>query len=261
MERVQFARHPNRPTTLDYIKYLIKDFIQLHGDRRFMDDNAIIGGIGLFEGMPVTVIGSQKGRGTKDNIKRNFGSAHPEGYRKALRLMQQAEKFHRPIIIFIDTPAAYPGVGAEERGQAEAIAYNIAEMSVLQTPIISIITGEGGSGGALALGVADKVFMLANTFYSVIPPEGCASILWRDTSRVNEAAEALKIDPDSLFRFGIIDGIIEEADGAHENHEPVFNNIKEKIIMTLEELLQYSTDDLIEHRYNKYRKIGIFKES
>jgi acetyl-CoA carboxylase carboxyl transferase subunit alpha len=261
VERVQIARHPGRPTALDYIKYLITDFIQFHGDRRFMDDHAIVGGIGLFEGIPVTVIGSQKGRGAKDNIKRNFGSAHPEGYRKALRLMQQAEKFKRPVIIFINTPSAYAGVGAEERGQGEAIAYNLAEMSALRTPIISFITGEGGSGGALALGVADKVFMLANTFYSVIPPEGCASILWKDTSRVSEAAEVLKMDPETLFRFGLIDGIIEEPEAAHENHDVVFENIKVKLIMALEELFQYSLDDLVEHRYNKYRRMGIFKEN
>ncbi len=262
IERVQLARHPNRPTTMDYIKYLIKDFIQFHGDRRYMDDYAIIGGIGLFEGIPVTVIGHQKGRSTKENIKRHFGSAHPEGYRKALRLMKQAEKFNRPVINLIDTPGAYPGIGAEERGQAEAIAFNLYEMSVLKTPIIAIITGEGGSGGALALGIADRVFMLTNTLYSVISPEGCASILWRDSSRSSDAAEALKLDPHSLLGMGIIDGIIDEPDGgAHENHEGTADQIRQKLIITIEELIQYNTEDLLEHRYNKYRKMGIFKES
>lgn len=260
-ERVQLARHPNRPTTLDYIKYLIKDFIQLHGDRRYMDDLAIVGGIGFFEGIPVTVIGHQKGRSTKENIKRHFGMAHPEGYRKALRLMKQAEKFGRPIINFIDTPGAYPGIGAEERGQAEAIAVNLYEMSTLKTPIISIITGEGGSGGALALAVSDRVFMLTNTIYSVISPEGCASILWRDSSKAPQAAEALKLDPESLLRLGLIDGIIEEPEGgAHENHEGTAQNIKEKLIIVLEELMQCSIEDLVEQRYNKYRKMGQFKE-
>ena len=262
IERVQLARHPERPTTLDYIKYLIKDFIQFHGDRRYMDDQAIVGGIGFFEGIPVTVLGHQKGRNTKDNIKRHFGMAHPEGYRKALRLMKQAEKFKRPIINFIDTPGAYPGLGAEERGQGEAIAFNLYEMSTLKTPIVSIITGEGGSGGALALGVADRVFMLTNTIYSVISPEGCASILWKDSTRSGDAAVALKIDPNNLFQMGVIDGIIEEPQGgAHSNHQEVANNIKEKLLITLEELLQYSLEDLVEQRYQKFRKLGDFKEN
>jgi len=261
-ERVQLARHPKRPTTLDYIKYLIKDFIQFHGDRRHLNDHAIIGGVGIFEGIPVTVIGHQKGRGTKDNIKRNFGSAHPEGYRKALRLMKQAEKFNRPILLFIDTPAAYPGIGAEERGQAEAIAFNIYEMFTLKTQMISIITGEGGSGGALGLGIADRVFMLTNTFYSVIPPEGCASILWKDARRSDEAAKALKIDPEIILQFGVIDDIIDEPQcGAHEDHENAANQIRKKLLVTLEELFQYSIEDLLEQRYNKYRKIGQFREN
>ena len=261
IERVQLARNPNRPTTLDYIKYLIKDFVQFHGDRRFMDDEAIVGGVGFFEKIPVTVIGHQKGRDVKDNIKRHFGMPHPEGYRKALRLMQQAEKFHRPIINFIDTPGAYPGLGAEERGQGEAIANNLYEMSSLRTPIISIVTGEGGSGGALALGVADRVFMLANTIYSVISPEGCASILWRDSSKSGEAAEALKIDANNCLMMGAIDDIIEEPHGgANEDHLKVAANMREKIRIALEELSQYSIDALLEQRYNKFRKIGQFKE-
>ncbi len=260
-ERVQLARHPGRPTTLDYIKYIIKDFIQFHGDRRFLDDSAIVGGIGSFEGIPVTVIGHQKGRDTKDNIKRHFGMPHPEGYRKALRLMKQAEKFNRPIICFIDTPGAYPGIGAEERGQGEAIAFNLYEMAAIKTPIISIVVGEGGSGGALALGVADKVFMLTNTIYSVISPEGCASILWKDSSRAGEAAEHLKIDPNSLLQMGIIDDIIDEPQGgAHEDHEGTANSIKEKLLITLEELFQYDKESLVEKRYGKYRKMGITAE-
>lgn len=262
IERVQLARHPNRPTTLDYIKNLIRNFIQLHGDRRYSDDAAIVAGIGFFEGTPVTVIGHQKGRDTKDNIKRHFGMPHPEGYRKALRLMKQAEKFKRPIICFIDTPGAYPGLGAEERGQGEAIAVNLFEMSGLKTPIISIITGEGGSGGALALGVADRVFMLANTIYSVISPEGCASILWKDSSKAGEAAEALKIDANNLLNLGIIDDIIEEPEGgAHEDHEKTCENIRDKLRVTIEELKQYSIEDLLEQRYIKFRKMGKFLET
>jgi acetyl-CoA carboxylase carboxyl transferase subunit alpha len=261
IERVQLARHPNRPTTIDYINLLVTDFVQFHGDRRYMDDAAIVGGIGMFEGIPVTVIGHQKGRDTKDNIRRHFGMAHPEGYRKALRLMQQASKFNRPIINLIDTPGAYPGLGAEERGQGEAIALNLLEMSTLRTPIISVVTGEGGSGGALALGVADRVFMMTNTIYSVISPEGCASILWKDSTRSGEAAEALKCDPDNLLRMGIIDDIIEEPQGgAHEDHDGMAANMKEKLLITLEELMQYTPEILIEQRYNKYRKMGQFQE-
>ena len=260
-ERIQLARHPNRPTTLDYINYLITDFVQLHGDRRFADDHAMVGGIGMFEGIPVTVIGTQKGKDTKDNIKRHFGMPHPEGYRKALRLMEQAEKFGRPIINFIDTAGAYPGLGAEERGQGEAIAYNLYKMSTLKTPVISIITGEGGSGGALALAVADKVFMLTNSIYSVISPEGCASILWKDSSKAMAAAQALKIDANNLLQMGIIDGIIEEPEGgAHQDYAGMVENIKNKLRSALEELSQYEIEHLLEARYAKFRKIGVFKE-
>ncbi len=260
--RVKLARHPERPTTMDYIKYLVRDFIQFHGDRRFGDDGAIIGGIGIFEGIPVTVIGHQKGRTTKENIKRNFGSAYPEGYRKALRLMKQAEKFGRPVLSLINTPAAYPGLGAEERGQAEAIAVNLYEMSMLRTPIIAVVTGEGGSGGALGLGVADRVFMMSNTFYSVIPPEGCASILWKDVSRTGDAAEALKIDPENLLKLDIIDGIIEEPlCGAHGDYEAIAGLLKNKIHSALEELMHLSNEDLVGQRYDKFRKMGIFKEN
>ena len=233
-EKIQLARHPSRPTTLDYINYLITDFVQLHGDRRFADDLAMVGGVGMFEGIPVTVIGTQKGKDTKDNIKRHFGMPHPEGYRKALRLMEQAEKFGRPIINFIDTAGAYPGLGAEERGQGEAIAYNLYRMSTLKTPVISVITGEGGSGGALALAVADKVFMLSNSIYSVISPEGCASILWKDSSKAIDAAQALKIDANSLLQMGIIDGIIEEPEGgAHQDYAGMAENIKNKLVLFL----------------------------
>lgn len=260
-ERIQLARHPNRPTTLDYINYLITDFVQLHGDRRFADDHAMVGGIGMFEGIPVTVIGTQKGKDTKDNIKRHFGMPHPEGYRKALRLMEQAEKFGRPIINFIDTAGAYPGLGAEERGQGEAIAYSLYKMSTLKTPVISIITGEGGSGGALALAVADKVFMLTNSIYSVISPEGCASILWKDSSKAMDAAQALKIDANNLLQMGIIDGIIEEPEGgAHQDYAGMAENIKNKLRSALEELSQYEIEHLLEARYAKFRKIGVFKE-
>jgi acetyl-CoA carboxylase carboxyl transferase subunit alpha len=207
------------------------------------------------------VIGHQKGRDTKDNLKRHFGMPHPEGYRKALRMMRQAEKFKRPIICFIDTPGAYPGIGAEERGQGEAIAVNLAKMSMLKTPTISIITGEGGSGGALALGVADKVFMLANTVYSVISPEGCASIIWKDSSKAPEAAEVMKMDPNNLLRMGVIDDIIEEPQGgAHEDFDKVMDNIRTKLIITLEELSQYSEEDLLENRYKKIRQLGFFIE-
>ncbi len=258
---VRLARHQKRPTTMDYIKLMIRNFIELHGDRRFADDKAIIGGIGFLNNIPVTIIGHQKGRNTKDNLKRHFGMAHPEGYRKALRLMEQAERFGRPIINLIDTPGAYPGIGAEERGQAEAIAYNLYKMSGLKVPIVSIITGEGGSGGALALGVADRVFMLSNTIYSVISPEGCAAILWKDATKSEEAAESLKLTAYDLLKFRIIDDIIEEpGEGAHTNHEEMAKRIKMKLLSTLEELLEKEPKVLIEERYNKFRKMGVFIE-
>ncbi len=259
LETVRLARHTKRPTTLDYIGFIIEDFIELHGDRRFADDPAIVGGIGLFEDIPVTIIGHQKGRDVKENVKRNFGMANPEGYRKALRLMEEAERFGRPIINFIDTPGAYPGIGAEERGQAEAIAYNIYKMSSLKTPIVSLVTGEGGSGGALALGVADRVYMLSNTIYSVISPEGCASILWRDASKANEAAEALKITAEDHLDAKIIDGIIEEpSGGAHENYESMARRIKKVLLSVLKELLDTDLETLLNQRYEKYRTMGVY---
>jgi len=261
LQVVKLARHTKRPTTLDYIQYMITDFLELHGDRRFSDDPAIVGGIGFLDDIPVTVIGHQKGRNVKENVRRNFGMANPEGYRKALRLMEEAERFGRPIINFIDTPGAYPGLGAEERGQAEAIAFNLYKMSTLETPIISVITGEGGSGGALALGVADRVYMLSNTIYSVISPEGCASILWRDASRAGEAAEALKLTARDHLDAKIIDAIIEEpAGGAHEDHDATAKRLKKKLIAGVKELLELELEVLLEQRYNKYRNIGVFSE-
>lgn len=258
---VKLARHTKRPTTLDYIRYIITDFLELHGDRRFSDDPAIVGGIGFLEKIPITIIGHQKGRNVKENVRRNFGMAHPEGYRKAMRLMEEAERFGRPVINLIDTPGAYPGIGAEERGQAEAIAYNLYKMSALKTPIISVITGEGGSGGALALGVADRVYMLSNTIYSVISPEGCASILWRDAGKSDEAAEALKLTARNLLRFRIIDEIIEEPEsGAHEDHESTAKRLKNTLISGLNELLHLDVELLLEQRYMKYRRIGVFTE-
>lgn len=258
---VRLARHTKRPTSLDYIKYMITDFLELHGDRRFSDDLAIVGGIGFFEDIPVTVIGHQKGRNVKENVRRNFGMAHPEGYRKALRLMEEAERFGRPIINLIDTPGAYPGMGAEERGQAEAIAFNLYKMSGLRTPIIAVITGEGGSGGALGLGVADRVYMLANAIYSVISPEGCASILWRDASKSDEAAEALKLTAPNLYQMKVIDGIIEEpTGGAHEDYETTARRVKQKIKEGLSQLLHLDTETLLDLRYEKYRKMGVFVE-
>ncbi|ATP41435.1 acetyl-CoA carboxylase carboxyl transferase subunit alpha [Solibacillus sp. R5-41] len=259
--RVQVARHPQRPTTLDYIERIFNDFIELHGDRSFKDDAAIVGGIASFNGQPITIIGHQRGKTTKENIRRNFGMPHPEGYRKALRLMQQAEKFKRPIICFIDTKGAYPGKAAEERGQSEAIARNLFEMAGFKVPIISIVIGEGGSGGALALGVANKIFMLENSTYSVISPEGAASILWKDASYAKQAAEAMKITAPDLKQLGVIDGIIPEvAGGAHKNIDQQASTMKECIADTLAHLNSLSVDQLIEERYSKYKNIGQFIE-
>ena len=258
---VRLARHTKRPTTLDYIKFMITEFLEFHGDRRFRDDLAVVGGIGFLDDYPVTVIGHQKGRNVNEHMKRNFGMAHPEGYRKALRLMEEAERFGRPVINIIDTPGAYPGIGAEERGQAEAIAYNLYKMSTLKTPIISIITGEGGSGGALALGLADRVYMLSNAIYSVISPEGCASILWRDAGRASEAAEALKITAPHLLKLKIIDAIIDEPEGgAHEDYETTARRLRSTVRSGLKELLKLRLESLLEQRYRKYRRMGVFFE-
>ncbi|MFB7158568.1 MULTISPECIES: acetyl-CoA carboxylase carboxyltransferase subunit alpha [unclassified Lysinibacillus] len=261
-DRVQVARHPERPTTLQYIEAMCENFIELHGDRTFGDDAAILGGIALFEGQPVTIVGHQRGKSTKENIRRNFGMPHPEGYRKALRLMKQAEKFKRPIICFIDTKGAYPGKAAEERGQSEAIARNLVEMAGLTVPVISIVIGEGGSGGAIALGVANRVFMLENSTYSVISPEGAASILWRDGSLGKQAAEAMRITAPDLKELGVIDGIIPEiTGGAHRNVAKQALSIKECISDTLKALNSLNGEQLIEDRYEKFRKIGQYAEA
>jgi acetyl-CoA carboxylase carboxyl transferase subunit alpha len=265
-QKTLIARHPDRPYTLDYINLITSDFIELHGDRRFSDDTAIVGGVAKINDIPVIIAGHQKGRGTKERISRNFGQPHPEGYRKALRLMKLAEKFKRPVITFIDTPGAYPGIGAEERGQAEAIAINLMEMSRLRIPIISIVIGEGGSGGALALGVADRMFMLEHSIYSVISPEGCAAILWKkngdlSTADFSKAADALKFTAQDLLRFKIIDGIIPEPlGGAHRDPEETAKKISEQIITAIEELKTKTPGKLIEERYKRFRKIGSFKE-
>ncbi len=265
-QKALIARHPDRPYTLDYIKLITEDFIELHGDRRFSDDPAIISGIGKINNLPVFIIGHQKGRGTKERIFRNFGQPHPEGYRKALRVMKLAEKFKRPVITFIDTPGAFPGIGAEERGQAEAIATNLMEMSKLKVPIISIVIGEGGSGGALALGVADRLYMLEHSIYSVISPEGCAAILWKKDGDLGvedfaKAAEALKLTAQDLLKFKIIDDIIPEPlGGAHRDPQETANNIAEYILKAIEELKTKTPAKLLEERYKRFRKIGSFRE-
>lgn len=258
-QKMQVARHPQRPTTLDYIQHLFTDFIELHGDRLFGDDLAIVGGIARFNGIPVTVVGHQKGKDTKDNIARHFGSPHPEGFRKALRFMKQADKFKRPIITFIDTKGAYPGNAAEERGQGEAIARNLMEMASLRVPVLCVVIGEGGSGGALALGVGNRVFMLENAIYSVISPEGAASILYKDASKSMEAAEAMKITADEILKLGVIDAIIPEPKGgAHRDVALQAESIKQMLWTHLQELLKMTENELIEDRYNKFRQIGRF---
>ncbi|MCX7883709.1 MAG: acetyl-CoA carboxylase carboxyltransferase subunit alpha [Caloramator sp.] len=260
-EIVQIARQKSRPNYEDYINGIIDSFIEFHGDRSFRDDAAIVGGIGFIDKFPVTFISHAKGKNIEENVKRNFGSPHPEGYRKALRLMKQAEKFKRPVVCFIDTSGAYCGVGAEERGQGEAIARNLLEMSDLKTPIISVVIGEGGSGGALALGVADRVFMLENAIYSVISPEGCASILLKDSGRANEAANYLKLTSRDLLELKVIDGIIKEpSGGAHNDAELTAKNVKSVLIDALNELTKMDVNDLVEKRYDKIRSIGVFLE-
>lgn len=258
-DRVQISRHPERPSTLDYIEHVFTDFIELHGDRAYGDDLAMIGGIARFENQPVTVIGHQRGKSTKENIYRNFGMPHPEGYRKALRLMRQAEKFNRPIITFIDTKGAYPGKEAEERGQSQAIAYNIFEMSALTVPIISIVIGEGGSGGALGIGVSNHIYMLENSTYSVISPEGAAALLWKNSSKARNAAETMKITAQDLKGLGIIEGIIPEVrGGAHNDLALQSLNIKNTISQALMELTQINKEELVKNRYKKYKDIGSF---
>ncbi|EPY2272659.1 acetyl-CoA carboxylase carboxyltransferase subunit alpha [Clostridium sporogenes] len=260
-QRVTLARLKERPTALDYINIIFDDFIELHGDRSFSDDQSIVCGIGVLNNKSVTIIAQQKGKNIKDNIKRNFGMPKPEGYRKALRIMKQAEKFKRPIVCFIDTPGAFCGIDAEERGQGEAIARNLLEMSRLKTVTLSIVIGEGGSGGALALGVADRVIMLENSIYSILSPEGFASILWKDASKAKEAAEVMKITAEDLKEFNIIDKIIKEpAGGAHKNLNKMAETLKENIINEIEILKEYPLDILLDKRYNKFRNMGVFSE-
>lgn len=261
-QKVQLARHPNRPYAQDYIEAIFDDFQELHGDRMFMDDAAIIGGIVRFQDKPLMIIGQQKGRNTKENLKRNFGCPHPEGYRKALRLMKMAEKFNMPVLALIDTPGAYPGIGAEERHVAEAIAVNIREMSDLRVPIVAVVLGEGGSGGALGIGVADRVIVFENAYYSVISPEGCAAILWKDRKFAPEAAEALKLNSKDLVRFGVADEILEEPlGGAHRNPGEAAQTLKKLLLRHFKELEKIAVDDLVENRYQKFRKIGVFAEA
>ncbi len=256
------ARHPARPYTLDYIGEIFDDFIELHGDRLFKDDPAIVGGLAKFNGRSVVVIGHQKGRNTKDRVLRNYGMPHPEGYRKALRFMRIAERFSLPVITFIDTPGAAPDIEAEERGQSEAIARNLMYMSRLKTPIISMVIGEGGSGGALAIGVSNRVMMLEYSTYSVISPEGCAAILWKDGSKAELAAKALKLSAPELLKLGIIDRIIKEpAGGAHRKPKVAANNLKTALNEYLEELLKLKPEELVNDRYEKFRKIGVFEEA
>jgi acetyl-CoA carboxylase carboxyl transferase subunit alpha len=258
-QRVQLARHAERPTTLDLVRNIFTDFIELHGDRVFGDDAAIVAGLAKFNGRPVTVIGHQKGKDTKDNIARNFGMPHPEGYRKALRLMQQANKFNRPIICFINTPGAYPGKAAEERGQSEAIARNLREMASFGVPIISVVTGEGGSGGALALGVGNRLLMFENAFYSVISPEGAAALLWKDASQAQRAAESMKITAQDLHQMGIIDEVVKEPmGGAHRDTGKASSLLHEALEHHIGELSQMTREELIADRYNKYKSIGTF---
>jgi acetyl-CoA carboxylase carboxyl transferase subunit alpha len=260
-QKIQIARHPNRPTTTDYINLITKDFIPLCGDRLYADDKALISGFATLENKKVVIIGHQKGKDTKENIAKNFGCANPEGYRKAIRIMHLAERFSLPIICLIDTPGAYPGIGAEERGQALAIAENIRDMFQIAVPIIVAVIGEGGSGGALGIGVGDRVLLMEYAYYSVISPEGCAAILWKDAAQKKEAARVLKLTAPELLSLGIIDGIIPEPEaGAHRNYEQAAKNLCFSLLKNLEELLKLDKTSLLKQRYAKYRKIGVFKE-
>jgi len=261
-QRTQLARHPKRPHTRDFFKLLLEDFIELHGDRVYGDDAAVVGGLARFEGQGIVVIGHQKGRDTREKIARNFGMPHPEGYRKALRLMHLAQKFAKPVITFIDTPGAYPGLGAEERGQAEAIARNLREMAALRTPILSVVTGEGGSGGALAIGMGNRVLMLEFAIYSVISPEGCAAILWGDAAKAPEAAESMRITAPDLLRLRVIDAIVPEpVGGAHRDWDGAAGHLREALREHLRPLTAMSSDDLVADRYEKFRRIGAFEEA
>jgi len=261
-QRVQLSRHPKRPYSLDYIDLIFTDFEELHGDRRFREDAAIVGGPAFLDGEPVMVLGQQKGRNTRDNLKRNFGCPHPEGYRKAMRLMEMAEKFGIPVITLVDTPGAYPGIGAEERHVAEAIAVNIRDMSVLKVPIVTVVIGEGGSGGALGIAVADEVMILENGYYSVISPEGCAAILWKDRAAAPQAADALKFSPKYLEKFGVVDRVITEPmGGAHRDYEVAAKYLKEAIVDSLGKLKKKSTKKLLEDRYTKFRNLGVYADT
>jgi acetyl-CoA carboxylase carboxyl transferase subunit alpha len=260
-ERVQMARHTARPFFLDYVELAFTDFLELKGDRLFGDDASMPAGLARIEGIKCMLIGQQKGRDVKENLLRNFGSPHPEGYRKALRLMRLGEKFKRPIVTLIDTPGAYPGIGAEERHIAESIAVNLREMMILKTPIVAVVIGEGGSGGALGIGVADRVLMLENAYYSVISPEGCAAILWKHRKHAPEAAEALKLNASELLKLGVIDGVVPEpVGGAHRDPAETGKNLKEAIVAALHELEKVPVDKLVQRRYNKFRQMGRFQE-
>jgi acetyl-CoA carboxylase carboxyl transferase subunit alpha len=261
-QRVQLARHPRRPYTLDYIERLLPDFTELHGDRHFADDPAIVAGLATLEGRPILLVGQQKGRDTKENLYRRFGMPNPEGYRKALRLMRTAERFHVPVVTLVDTPGAYPGLGAEERGQAEAIAVNLREMARLEVPIVTVVIGEGGSGGALAIAVSDVVLMLENSVYSVISPEGCASILWRDGKKAAQAAAALRMTAADLESLGIVDGILPEpVGGAHRDHDATALTVRDAIIGHLDALSGVSGAELVERRLLRFRRMGVFREA
>ncbi len=260
-QRTQIARHPNRPYAMDYIRLMLTEFMELHGDRAFSDDKAMVAGFARLDGMGVVVIGQQKGRDTKEKLARNFAMANPEGYRKALRLMKLAEKFGKPVLTLVDTPGAYPGIGAEERGQAEAIARNLREMSELRVPVVVVVTGEGGSGGALGIAVGDVVYMLEYAIYSVISPEGCASILWRDPAKAPEAAAAMGITAQTLKRLNLIDEIVPEpVGGAHRNHQEMATTLKGFLVKTFERLNRMSVEELVEQRYQKFRRMGVFEE-
>ncbi len=260
-QRVQIARHPERPYTLDYVRHVFTDFVELHGDRCYGDDPAIVGGLARFEGIPVVVVGHQKGRDTQENLRRNFGMPNPEGYRKALRLFRLAEKFRKPVITFLDTPGAYPGIGAEERGQAEAIARNLFEMARLQTPIVVVIIGEGGSGGALGIGVGDRILMLQYAWYSVIAPESCSSILWRSWDFKEQAAEELELCAEDLLRLGVIDRIVPEPlGGAHRNPQQMYQILREVLRQELLPLLERPVEELVRQRQEKFFRMGVWQE-
>ena len=257
--RVQLARHPKRPHSLDYIQKLVANFQEIHGDRRYSDDPAIVAGMGFLRDRPLMVIGQQKGRDTKQKLHRNFGMPKPEGYRKAMRVMELAAKFRRPILTLLDTPGAYPGIDAEERGQAEAIAYNLREMARIEVPIVVVVIGEGGSGGALAMGIGNRIYMLENAVYSVISPESCAAIIWRDSAHAEKAAAALKLTAPDLQQLGLIDGIIEEpGEGAHAEPDAAAFNLANTVCTALDDLGRQSPEELIEERYAKFRKMGGF---